>query len=321
MKMPEAAAKEHADSFDRCYEKSGNLSHGLRYPLRDIEQYDWGRGLHANLYYAYMYKRFTGHTYEPTELPSKCGQVLVLGCGSGPDERNIAEMYPDLSLWSIEISKVMLRHAVNAKTPSRLARASAEALPFPDNCFDRVLSREVIEHVMDPSQMIFEVSRVLKPNGIAVITTENNDSWAPGNRLYEKYRSLIYIILGLGDSKIDTGYKDDAPTEKEFGEFAEMSKLTIERRFFDGAAYKFLPRLQRILKERRLLAIAHYLSRIENNRYFASIFCDQVKYIFKKPEDTGVVTNDAKFAAPGGGGFKNQKKVMSARRAGNNMDI
>ena len=101
MKIPKATAKEHADSFDRCYEKSENLSHGLRRPLRDIDQLDWGRGPHANLYYAYMYKRFTGHIYESTELPSKCGQVLVLGCGSGPDERNIAEMYPDLSLWSI----------------------------------------------------------------------------------------------------------------------------------------------------------------------------------------------------------------------------
>ena len=55
MKIPKATAKEHADSFDRCYEKSENLSHGLRRPLRDIDQLDWGRGPHANLYYAYMY--------------------------------------------------------------------------------------------------------------------------------------------------------------------------------------------------------------------------------------------------------------------------
>jgi ubiquinone/menaquinone biosynthesis C-methylase UbiE len=40
-----------------------------------------------------------------------------------------------------------------------------EKLPFIDNCFDAVLSLNVLEHVKDPFKCAAEISRVLKPNG------------------------------------------------------------------------------------------------------------------------------------------------------------
>ena len=40
-----------------------------------------------------------------------------------------------------------------------------EELPFIDNCFDAVLSLNVLEHVKDPFKCAAEISRVLKPNG------------------------------------------------------------------------------------------------------------------------------------------------------------
>ena len=40
-----------------------------------------------------------------------------------------------------------------------------EALPFPDNTFDAVLSLNVLEHVTDPSRCAQELERVVKPGG------------------------------------------------------------------------------------------------------------------------------------------------------------
>ena len=40
-----------------------------------------------------------------------------------------------------------------------------ESLPFIDNCFDAVLSLNVLEHVKNPFQCAAEISRVLKPGG------------------------------------------------------------------------------------------------------------------------------------------------------------
>ncbi len=50
-------------------------------------------------------------------------------------------------------------------------------LPYPDNSFDRIWCSEVIEHLIDPAKTIAEFRRVLKPGGIAAITTPNSTFW------------------------------------------------------------------------------------------------------------------------------------------------
>jgi SAM-dependent methyltransferase len=42
---------------------------------------------------------------------------------------------------------------------------SAEALPFPDDCFDLICAFEIVEHVPDDRSLLFEVRRVLKDGG------------------------------------------------------------------------------------------------------------------------------------------------------------
>lgn len=51
----------------------------------------------------------------------------------------------------------------------RLVRADATRLPFPDASFDLVASSAVWEHIADVDAATAEVSRVLKPGGLAVI--------------------------------------------------------------------------------------------------------------------------------------------------------
>jgi SAM-dependent methyltransferase len=47
----------------------------------------------------------------------------------------------------------------------------ALALPFADGCADAVLCTEVIEHVTDPSIMLAEFARVLRPEGSVLLTS------------------------------------------------------------------------------------------------------------------------------------------------------
>jgi SAM-dependent methyltransferase len=51
--------------------------------------------------------------------------------------------------------------------------ALGEALPFADDCFDLVMSRQVLEHVDNPEQVIREAYRVLKPGGYFCFSYEN----------------------------------------------------------------------------------------------------------------------------------------------------
>ena len=48
---------------------------------------------------------------------------------------------------------------------------TAEAIPLENNSVDTVLCTQVLEHVQDPQKVIDEIYRVLKSNGICILTT------------------------------------------------------------------------------------------------------------------------------------------------------
>ena len=49
--------------------------------------------------------------------------------------------------------------------------ADAATLPFADAAFDCVIATEVLEHCADPAAVVREVARVLRPGGVALLTT------------------------------------------------------------------------------------------------------------------------------------------------------
>ena len=52
-----------------------------------------------------------------------------------------------------------------------------EKFPYKNNFFDVIHSNQVIEHLTEIDNYVSEIYRVLKPNGYAVISTENLSSW------------------------------------------------------------------------------------------------------------------------------------------------
>jgi SAM-dependent methyltransferase len=64
----------------------------------------------------------------------------------------------------------------------------ASALPFPDATFDALFAGEVIEHVPDARVALREWGRVLKPGGVAIVTTPNRQRLvARANRMEVPY--------------------------------------------------------------------------------------------------------------------------------------
>lgn len=65
---------------------------------------------------------------------------------------------------------------------------------YPDNFFDQVNICHVIEHVLNPKDLLIEIKRILKPNGILSIGTPNSASF-----LYKFYRSLMLFRQKVPD--------------------------------------------------------------------------------------------------------------------------
>jgi ubiquinone/menaquinone biosynthesis C-methylase UbiE len=116
--------------------------------------------------------------------PQDC--VLEIGCGAG----NILEKAPMGKLFGIDISSFILnksRKKLNEKF--FLFQADAQTLPFKDLSFPRIICSEVLEHLLDPLASLNEMSRILKTQGITIISV-------PNELMINRIKS-IFIRLGL----------------------------------------------------------------------------------------------------------------------------
>ncbi|SHI76131.1 Methyltransferase domain-containing protein [Malonomonas rubra DSM 5091] len=292
--------QKHRESFDKIYKDLPTGNSDIVFPLRDIDAFDLGPSKNrAKDYYCYMYRRFSCHILNEIKLEEGL-DVLVLGCGQGTDEKNIKSLCPSANIRSTDISAEMIKRAIDGASPSTFALASAENMPFPDNSFDRIVSREVIEHVDKPQQMLNEVSRMLRDNGVAVITTENEESLSRKHAGGEFIKRIIRLFFRKNASFDVVAFKDEAPTLREMKALAEKTDLDLCDYFWDGALYQSLPSLYRWLKGNNLASLAYKLSALENSRFFAPLFCDQAKYVFrkKKPINVDVMNSPPDFVCP-----------------------
>jgi SAM-dependent methyltransferase len=96
-------------------------------------------------------------------------RVLDVGCGTGRLALALAER--SAKVWGVDPSEEMLAQArLAAGRKVGLKRGSAEALPFKDGWFDRVLMWLVV-HLVDRPRAFAEAARVLSPDGRFAIAT------------------------------------------------------------------------------------------------------------------------------------------------------
>jgi ubiquinone/menaquinone biosynthesis C-methylase UbiE len=120
--------------------------------------------------------------------PCPGGTLLDIGCGTGQMLRFLEERRPgDFVSTGLDESASMLEQAGKVVGDRvRLVTGRAERLPIEDGAFDVALAMGVYEYVQDVGAAVRELARVLRPEGLAIVTMQNR--WSP----YRLWDSAVY---------------------------------------------------------------------------------------------------------------------------------
>lgn len=123
------------------------------------------------------YKLFKPWEFQaiPDELKKVSGKVLDLGCGAGRFANSVKSENPLLDIYGVDISKRAIKIARINYPEVHFKVANINHLPYPDNYFDAVILRHVLEHLDDPKQGLAEARRVLKAKGLLYSSTPIED--------------------------------------------------------------------------------------------------------------------------------------------------
>lgn len=101
----------------------------------------------------------------------KCENLLDVGCGDGVIEYFIK--IKAKNIYGIDNDQQELKKSKQKGMITKLVDFNSKKFPFKNNFFDVITCLDVIEHVIDPKFLLKEIYRVLKKNGILIISTPN----------------------------------------------------------------------------------------------------------------------------------------------------
>lgn len=118
------------------------------------------------------------HRYSIAINYIKNKKVLDIASGEGYGTNILAEYAS--SVIGVDISEDAVLHAKNKYIKENLSfhKGSALEIPFDSETFDVVVSFETLEHVSNQEKMLKEIKRVLKKDGILIISTPDKVNYS-----------------------------------------------------------------------------------------------------------------------------------------------
>lgn len=175
-------------------------------------------------------------------LPIVKGKVVLdIASGSGYGSQILATSAK--KVYGVDISPEAVKYAgehFNASNIEYLV-GTGEDIPLESNSVDSVVTFETIEHIKDYKKFIDEIKRVMKADGVAIVSTPNDKEFAEGNHFHlhefeydelmamlkkafkytQSYFQATWKYVAIGDEKMLTEKKsqvevlNEAPITKE----------------------------------------------------------------------------------------------------------
>jgi SAM-dependent methyltransferase len=167
-------------------------------------------------------------------------EVLDVACGAGYGSALLATRARHVVGADISSEAIQHAQAVYAPVPNlEFRQADCAALPFADASFDAVISFETIEHIETQEKFLDEVRRVLRPEGLFILSSPNKLEYSERRHcinpyhLRELYRDELAVLLasrfphttwfGQRMSFFSVVWPERQATEGEIFEVAEAS--------------------------------------------------------------------------------------------------
>lgn len=101
----------------------------------------------------------------------ECGKLLDVGCGDGVIEYYIKTKVK--KIYGIDNNPKELETSRQRGIITKLVNLDSELFPFKNDYFDVITCLDVIEHVLDPRVLLKEIYRVLRKEGLLILSTPN----------------------------------------------------------------------------------------------------------------------------------------------------
>ncbi|MBU1260238.1 MAG: class I SAM-dependent methyltransferase [Planctomycetes bacterium] len=150
-------------------------------------------------------------------------KILDVGCKHAFLCDFLAKKGIDCDYNGLDISEKVIENLKHKKGSFQVCDVM-KGLPFEDNKFDYIFCFELIEHVENPTFLLNQFKRILKDNGVLLLSAPNPYNW-------------IYLLVELLKSP-DTEGHIHSFTRQNMGRVADFCGFNIEKRL---GTYAILP--------------------------------------------------------------------------------
>lgn len=122
-------------------------------------------------------------------------KILELGCSTGYFGTKLKKFGGNVV--GVDISKKAINEAKKVLDKAIVLDLNEGKLPFSTKEFDIVIAAELIEHLFQPQNLLNSVAKIIKDEGVFILTTPNLLYW--GNRLKFLKGEFVYQKSGVFD--------------------------------------------------------------------------------------------------------------------------